>query len=65
MDITKEMTVEDFKKELEIMTDKVVNFQPPKKYQPMSQARVARDLGILDKGIKTKKMLSGQLKYIK
>jgi len=65
MDITKEMTVEDFKKELEIMTDKVVNFQPPKKYQPMSQARVARDLGLLTKGIKTKKMLSGQLKYIK
>jgi len=65
MDVNKKMTVEEFKKELEAMTDKVINFQPPKKYQPMSQARVARDLGLLDKGIKTKRMLSGQLKHIK
>jgi len=61
----KKLSLEEFQQQLKDLNDAVVNFQPPKKYQSMSQSRAARDLGLLDKGIKTKRMLSGQLKHIK
>ena len=64
MDINTEMTAEDFKKELDVMTDKVINFSP-KKNHPMSQAKSARELGALRRDLSTRRMLSGQLKYVK
>jgi len=64
MDINTEMTAEDFKKELDVMTDKVINFSP-KKNHPMSQAKSARELGALRRDLSTRRMLSGQLKHIK
>ena len=58
------MTKEDFKKELATLTDNVINFSP-KKNHPMSQAKSARELGALRRDLSTRRMLSGQLKYVK
>jgi hypothetical protein len=59
------MTVEEFKKELDFLNDRVINFQPAKKYQSIPKSMTARELGLLNKNIKTERMLSGQLKHIK
>ena len=58
------MTKEDFKKELATLTDKVINFLP-KKNHPMSQTKSARASGALRRDLSTRRMLSGQLKYVK
>ena len=58
------MTKEDFKKELATLTDNIINFSP-KKNHPMSKAKSARELGALRRDLSTRRMLSGQLKYVK
>jgi hypothetical protein len=63
MDAASEMTPEDFKREIKLLTDKLINFSP-KKNHSMSKAKNARELGALRKNLSTKRMLSGQLKYV-
>ena len=59
------MTKEDFKKEIDTLTDKVINFLPKKTTQSMAKAKNARELGALRRDLSTRRMLSGQLKYVK
>ena len=59
------MTTEDFKKELATLTDNVINFLPKKRTQSMAKAKNARELGALRRDLSTRRMLSGQLKYVK
>ena len=49
------MTKEDFKKELATLTDKVINFQPVKKTQSMSQTKSARASGALKRDLSTRR----------
>jgi|TARA_X000001388_G_scaffold71130_1_gene60735 ribosomal protein L29 len=58
------MSVEQFAEELDKLNNKVVNLRPPKKYQSMAKAKNARELGALRRDLSTRRMLSGQLKYI-
>lgn len=59
------MTTEDFKKELATLTDNVINFLPKKTTQSMAKAKSARELGALRRDLSTRRMLSGQLKFVK
>ena len=63
MDEASRMSVEEFAEELDRLTDKVWNFQT-KKNHPMSKAKNARELGALRRDLSTRRMLSGQLKYV-
>ena len=63
MDEASNMSVEDFAEELDKLNDKVWNFQT-KKNHPMSKAKNARELGALRRDLSTRRMLSGQLKYV-
>ena len=53
----KEISLEEFRQQLKDLNDAVVNFQPPKKYQPMSKAKGARALGAFKRKLSSRRLI--------